>query len=127
MSHHAVITGATGFIGASIASAMLGRGWKVTVLVRPHSSLERLATVSGHSVVTYSELDDVALRDRLGALKPDVFVHCAWRGVGGGERNEAFQILDNVPMTMTAVELAAAAGCVQWIGLGSQAEYGNLN
>jgi len=59
--------------------------------------------------------------------KPEVFIHCAWRGVGGNDRNEAFQITNNIPMTLDAVELAAAAGCRQWIGLGSQAEYGNQN
>ena len=48
-------------------------------------------------------------------------------GVGGHERNEAFQITDNLPAVIEAVELAAAAGCRQWIGLGSQAEYGNQN
>ena len=59
--------------------------------------------------------------------QPKVFIHCAWRGVLGGVRNEAYQISENVPLTIKAVELAHASGCRQWIGLGSQAEYGNLN
>jgi nucleoside-diphosphate-sugar epimerase len=63
----------------------------------------------------------------LRAHQPDVFIHCAWRGVGGQERNAEFQLAENLPFTRASVELAAATGCRQWVGLGSQAEYGNAN
>ena len=31
----------------------------------------------------------------------------------------------NLPFTLSSVELASKVGCFHWIGLGSQAEYGN--
>jgi nucleoside-diphosphate-sugar epimerase len=83
--------------------------------------------VDRFETLKYSDLLDTTTIERLQERKPDVFIHCGWRGVGGHERNEAFQITSNIPTTIQAVELAAAAGCRQWIGLGSQAEYGNLN
>jgi nucleoside-diphosphate-sugar epimerase len=58
---------------------------------------------------------------------PSTLIHCAWRGVAGRQRNEGFQTTDNVEMTLASVDLAVSLGCSQWIGLGSQAEYGNQN
>lgn len=127
MSGRAVITGGTGFIGAAVVSRMLQLGWKVTILTRPESNLERLASLSGLEVIGYSGVNDAAITQRLRDRRPDVFIHCAWRGVAGDDRDEKFQVLDNLTMSLTAVEWAAAAGCRQWIGIGSQAEYGNLN
>ena len=127
MSLHVAITGATGFIGAAIVADLLACGRRVTVLLRPESDLTRLLAMRGFETLAYSNLlDDAVVRD-LRERKPDVFIHCGWRGVGGADRNEMFQITENVPTTVSAVELAAAAGCRQWIGLGSQAEYGNQN
>jgi nucleoside-diphosphate-sugar epimerase len=121
------ITGATGFIGSAIVSELLRAGHEVTVLLRPGSNPERLASLEGFATITYSRLLDESTVRTLESQSPEVFIHCAWRGVAGGERNEPFQITDNIPSTLNAVELAAAAGCRQWIGLGSQAEYGNQN
>ncbi len=127
MPRHVVITGATGFIGAAVLTELLARDARVTALLRAESDLSRLATLRGFETLRYSRLSDPELVRTLGSSKPDVFIHCGWRGVGGSERNEAFQITENLPATLEAVELAAATGCRQWIGVGSQAEYGNQN
>lgn len=127
MSHSVVVTGGTGFIGAAIVKELLASGASVTVLVRKESNLSRLDGVAGVKVVRYAALfsDETiaALRD----AQPDAFVHCAWQGVSGKDRNEAFQVKDNLTLTLDSVDLAAAIGCQQWVGLGSQAEYGNQN
>lgn len=127
MPARVIMTGATGFIGAATLSQLLARGDRVTVLLRPGSSRARLAGLNGFELLTYTELNDEEIVSALRENSPDIFIHCAWRGVGGQDRNEAFQITDNLPMTLGTVELAAACGCQQWIGLGSQAEYGNQN
>lgn len=127
MPSHVTITGATGFIGSAVLKELLFSGTRVTVLLRPDSNIARLDAMEGFETLRYSHLLDKSTIDRLRDNKPDVFIHCGWRGVGGHERNEAFQITHNVPTTIDAVELASAVGCRQWIGLGSQAEYGNLN
>lgn len=127
MPLHVAITGATGFIGSAVLNELLLSGARVTVLLRPDSNRARLESMEAFETLTYSNLLDQTTIDGLKGNNPDVFIHCAWRGVGGHERNEAFQITKNVPTAIDAVELAAGAGCRQWIGLGSQAEYGNLN
>lgn len=121
------ITGSTGFIGGAVLrEALQEQDRQVIVLVRADSRRDRLPA-GDYKVIEYESLaSDVVIRE-LRAAGTQVFIHCAWRGVGGGDRNESFQISENVPFTIQTVTTAAAAGCSQWIGLGSQAEYGNLN
>lgn len=127
MSAHVAITGATGFIGAAVAAEFLALGTEVTLLLRADSDRTRLAELAGVEFLTYTKLDDSTTIAALAARRPCTFIHCGWKGVVGGERNAAFQITANLPLTLAAVELAAAAGCQHWIGFGSQAEYGNAN
>lgn len=127
MTHHIAMTGATGFIGSAILAELLSRKSEVTVLLRSNSDCSRLSELRGFETLTYSQLTNEETIWELREKQPDIFIHCSWRGVVGHDRNEAFQITYNIPMTLDAVELGVAAGCRQWIGLGSQAEYGNQN
>jgi nucleoside-diphosphate-sugar epimerase len=127
MSHHAVITGASGFIGAATVSELIASGHQVTVLLRNESNASRLKPINGLKFVYYTSLADNNILASLKGSQPEIFIHCAWRGVGGQDRNEVFQITDNIRMSMDSVELAASLGCYRWVGLGSQAEYGNQN
>lgn len=127
MQSHAVITGGTGFIGRAIVREWLARGGRVTVLMREESDASCYSNFDVITKVTYKRL---CSRETIAAIadqSPDVFIHCAWRGVSGRDRNEPFQVTENLPLTVEAAELAHAVGCRQWIGLGSQAEYGNQN
>lgn len=127
MPKRVVITGATGFIGASISREFVRAGYSVTVLTRKNSILDRLNDIRSRiGLIEYSSLKPEHF-DFSKVNTADVFVHCAWKGVLGKDRNEAFQITSNIPTTLDSVELAAGLGCRHWIGLGSQAEYGNLN
>lgn len=122
-----VLTGATGFIGSAVLAELLQRGCRPVVVLRPASDASRIERLGGFECVTAERLDDLGLVEGLRAKHPEVFIHCAWRGVAGEERNSEYQITHNVPLAITAAKLAADCGCRHWIGLGSQAEYGNLN
>ena len=123
----AILTGASGFIGAAVYAELLRRKIRPLVLLRAESDRTRLPQLEEKNIFIFAKLDDAGLAEKLSTHKPDVFIHCAWRGVGGPERNEEFQIKENIPFTLASVDLAAATGCRQWVGLGSQAEYGNVN
>jgi nucleoside-diphosphate-sugar epimerase len=122
-----VLTGATGFIGSAVLAELSRRKIRALVLLRPESDRRWLPPLASENIFVFSRLDEPGLAEKLHAQSPAVFIHCAWRGVGGQERNADFQLAENVPFTLASVELAAAAGCRQWIGLGSQAEYGSAN
>lgn len=122
-----VLTGATGFIGSAVLKQLVSDGHEAVVLLRGKSNVDRIKDVSGYQPVYYHDLAQAGLAETLAAHKPDAFIHLAWKGVGGTDRNASFQITENLPLTLRSVELAHAIGCRHWIGVGSQAEYGNPN
>jgi nucleoside-diphosphate-sugar epimerase len=127
MPQNIVITGGTGFIGSAIVATLLAHGFNVIVLIRPESDKTRLENFSNIDILTYTSLLSDETRADIAARNPDVFIHCAWHGVAGKDRNEIFQVRGNISLTLDSVELASASNCKHWIGLGSQAEYGNQN
>jgi dihydroflavonol-4-reductase len=54
----ALVTGATGFVGAAVARALLAEGWQVRVLVRGGSDRRNVATLAAEQVV--GDLTDAA-------------------------------------------------------------------
>ena len=116
------VTGSNGFIGKAIVAELLHQEHEICLLVR-NQKQEQWPEVS-----TY--LYDSSVFDceiELKNWKPDVFFHLAWRGVNSGDRNSEENSLYNIQLTLDSVKLACSAGCTQWIGCGSQAEYGIKN
>jgi nucleoside-diphosphate-sugar epimerase len=122
-----LLTGATGFIGSAVLKEFISSGYHVIVLLRSLSNTKRLNGLKGFESVIYENLNDENLIRELRIKKPSIFLQMAWSGVSGKYRNELFQIRDNLSLTINSVELAVATGCTHWIGIGSQAEYGNQN
>ncbi|GAB2718049.1 NAD-dependent epimerase/dehydratase family protein [Paenibacillus thermoaerophilus] len=127
----AIVTGATGFIGAALCRALLARGWRVYALVRPRT--DRRSRLPDHPQLRcfHGCLEDPEpwtseLRRLAGeGERFAAFFHLAWHGVGGQARNDCSQ-LANIAWTVQTVGIAAKLGCRLWIGAGSQAEYGRL-
>jgi nucleoside-diphosphate-sugar epimerase len=117
-----VLTGATGFLGRAVVRELLGRGLEVIALVRPESVVAGLPDAVTR--VPYTALDDSQTSGALARLEPKAFVHLGWAGVGGATRASFDHAGTNVPAAIASVELATAAGCDYWLGIGSQAEYG---
>lgn len=118
-----VITGSSGFLGSALVKVFSGNNVRVIRLVRDDKIKSDSDNI--HYVNYQKSLDDKDVAEKLTEFNPGVFIHCAWKGISGGERNESFQLEYNVPRTIESVRLAHASGCKQWIGAGSQAEYGN--
>jgi UDP-glucose 4-epimerase len=122
-----IITGGSGFVGSAIVKQTIADGNLPIVLKRPSSNQKRLESVEGYISFEYESSVDRYTIDRIKEYKPQVLIHLAWRGVSGRERNEIYQIEDNLPLTLETVKFAHEVGCDRWIGVGSQAEYGNPN
>ncbi|BBI36130.1 NAD-dependent epimerase/dehydratase family protein [Cohnella abietis] len=128
-SSRVVVTGGTGFIGSKLCEELLSRGVTVYAVVRSNSSQRtRLLNHSG-LIIVEGDLNNVIqwsteLKRVQGGF--DVFYHLAWEGVGNKYRNDQIQI-NNLNSLLETIKLAKELGCSQWIGTGSQAEYGPLN
>jgi UDP-glucose 4-epimerase len=122
-----LVTGARGFIGAAVARAALDAGNSVAVLLRPGSSLGRLTAMKAQLTRIdgdLSALDSSAVRHACAEFAPDAVIHAGWDGVAGSARNDRRQVQVNVTAALDMVMLASECGAAQFIGLGSQAEYG---
>jgi UDP-glucose 4-epimerase len=104
----AIVTGGAGFIGSTLADALLARGGEVHVVDNLSTgSRENLA-----SAVTLHELDirDGALEQLAAQLRPDVVFHLAAQAdVGTSVERPAFDADVNVVGTVRVLEAARAA------------------
>lgn len=123
-----LLTGATGFLGAHILRRLLREKVEVAILLRESSNTWRIDPLLGQvkQVKTdFRQLDygSEVLRE----FAADTVIHAAWSGVMNRHRNDASQIDDNVGPGVELVRKSIEWGCRNFIGLGSQAEYGPLN
>lgn len=131
----AVITGASGMIGITLAQYLLLQGIKVAVCVRPGSArAERLFALKNlrqnlHIIeADLEELKENRIFEEIYAKIgcTDVFFHFGWAGTFGKARNQMFLQNQNIRYTLDAVSLAKKLGCQVFLGAGSQAEYGRV-
>lgn len=115
-----VLTGGTGFVGRQVVRQLVEKGVEPWLLIRPESDLSVLSETEGWHTFT---LDNLAEKK----LQPTAWLELGWQGVEGSARDNPQQVLVNLPRQLERVVLAARLGCRYWLGLGSQAEYGNIN
>jgi UDP-glucose 4-epimerase len=122
------LTGASGFIGAHVARQLTQNGHKVAVLLRTEAPGHRLEELSSTLSFIRTHGSDIrSLESELRAWAPDCMLHLGWGGVGNRHRNDCAVQLENVQYSVSLANLCAAVGAKQFIGAGSQAEYGPRN
>jgi nucleoside-diphosphate-sugar epimerase len=74
-----LLTGATGFIGAHVARALLARGVEVHGMTLPDARRDRLAEVASHIELHEGNLADEAwVRSAVRSIAPETAIHLAW-------------------------------------------------
>jgi UDP-glucose 4-epimerase len=122
-----LLTGGAGFVGSHVARQLLSSGYEVALFLRPTSDLRRLDSCLSKCSVIYGDLASLSESAAvINEFRPTSVIHLAWAGVKGKDRNDHIQ-LSNVVGSINLFELAKTIGCKQFVGLGSQAEYGILS
>lgn len=122
---HALVTGASGFVGANLVRALLERGCAVTALVRQSSDLWRLEEVRDQVVLRTADLSDAAaLRALPEADTSDLVFHAAAEGVRPGQTSAT--VLDaNLRGSLDLLGLLAErSACRRLVFLSSCSVYG---
>ena len=91
----AIVTGASGFIGAHLISELLANSVKITAVCRKDSFNN--SRIPQEADIVYS-FDDLP--------KADVFYHLAWESASGHGRQDPFTQTDNARLTLNACEVA---------------------
>ena len=118
-----MVSGGTGFLGSWLSRFLVADGHTVTVLTRRSSSTWRLGTNFGGKIVA---LDEAQWPHFLTRNHHDSLVSCDWAGVEGAARNSSIQ-LANMKRILDCLDAFVSAGGNHYVGVGSQAEYGNPN
>jgi nucleoside-diphosphate-sugar epimerase/ferredoxin-NADP reductase len=119
-----LITGATGFIGSSLVSLLLGKGCQLAVLLRPSSNPWRIQQHLPSLHIIQADLSETfMLNSAIRDFQPDALIHAGWQGVSKMYRDDLsqFQNMDN---SLHLFDSCIDSGCELLIGIGSQAEYG---
>lgn len=118
------ITGASGFVGARVARLLIEDGRDVALLLRESSNTWRIDDLLDKCTVIRGTFFDCNLfRQEMISFAPKAVIHIAWDGVKSADRDNMTQIR-NLTASIDLFNLAQEAGCLNFIGLGSQAEYG---
>jgi nucleoside-diphosphate-sugar epimerase len=123
-----LISGATGFVGASLVQRMVERGHEVHVIVRPSadrlpSTMWRIAEVANQVRVHRADLLDAgATRQVVKVARPHVVLHFAAHAALPQEIDEMEILLNTVQPLVNLV--SASDGCELFINAGSSSEYG---
>lgn len=126
--HTLIITGANGFIGSHLTRTALENGFKVVAVMRQSADLTRIRSLLGNvDLIECCFKDTETIEQIRSSENIKTWIECGWQGVAGANRNDTAQISENISRIVNNVEMASYLGCGTWIGLGSQAEYGNPN
>lgn len=118
------VTGATGFIGSHLVKRLVERGDTVAILKRPTSNTSRIKDILGKVEVIHGDLSSIDTTSySVKRFAPESIVHLAWWGVSNASRNDPRQV-GNIGGAVSLAQIADWVGARNWIGLGSQAEYG---
>lgn len=123
----AVVTGATGFLGAVLVRRLVETGWEVAAIVRPSSNRRRLDGVQGRLRFIVDDGTDRALEAGLTRHRPEIVFHLAAKGGYDHAAADVPALLDaNVVFGTRVMEAMCAAGCRRLICAGSfWQHYGN--
>lgn len=129
MGKRVLITGATSYLAVALIRKILSEDTDMDIyaVVRPHSA--NLGRVPTDSRIHLTELS-MSQYDRLASLAPDgirTWYHFAWEGVRGAAREDAALQEQNRLGAVSCIDSALALRVPVFIGIGSQAEYGNIS
>lgn len=121
----ALVTGASGFVGANLARRLVRDGHDVHLLLRPEHKPWRVEGIADRVHVHEADItnaDDV--RRMMETARPDYVFHLAAFGAYSHQRDLDRMVATNIVGTARLVDAAVEAGVKAFIHTGSSSEYG---
>ena len=124
--HRAIVTGATSMLGVSLIEECINNSTPVVAIVRPFSkNIDRLPK---SDLITIVECDMTSYKDISKQIEfgKGVFYHFAWSSADRSRNDDLLGQVKNIQYTLDALNSAKGIGCELFVGVGSQAEYGDI-
>ncbi|MEA2371235.1 MAG: hypothetical protein QOH12_1629 [Solirubrobacteraceae bacterium] len=121
----ALVTGAGGFIGASLTRCLLAQGHDVVAIERPEGSTWRLEEVTDDAeIVALDLLDGRGVADLVRERRPEWVFHLAAHGAYSWQRDPERIMQTNLVSTVRLLAACEEAGFDAFVHAGSSSEYG---
>ena len=122
-----IVTGSTSFIGISLCSALLDKGYKVYAITRLTSSNNKRLPQHQNLQIIYADLNNLTDVLNYKIENIECFFHLGWDGIGVKGRNDINIQKKNIEYTLNSIRIASELNCKCFIQAGSQAEYGHVD
>lgn len=121
-----IIHGASSFLGKHFVEKLVSKNIPAIVIARESSDNSFCENNELIRIIRYKNNIAEAYSKSI-YFKSPVFYEFSWCGVFGTDRNIPEQLSVNIPLIISSIEFAHKVKTKHWIGIGSQAEYGNLD
>ncbi len=119
-----LVTGAAGFVGANLATRLLGDEHEVHAVCRPDGDGWRLAALEGLLTHSVDLLTPGVARQLMSDVAPDWVFHLAAHGAYSWQTDVHRIIATNLGATVALADAAEQQGVSAFINAGSSSEYG---
>lgn len=121
----ALVTGASGFVGANLARRLAADGHAVTATCRPEADLWRLHDATGLDVLPLDVADEQAVDALIDDARPQWAFHLAAHGAYSWQTDTRRIFTTNLLGTVNLVDACRRSGvCEAFVHAGSSSEYG---
>lgn len=120
-----LLTGAAGFVGATLVRRLLAEGHRVEIILRPGSDAWRLADVRTELVIHEADLrDQGAVLAAVEGTVPDWVFHLAAHGAYSWQTDAQSIYESSVLGTLSLLQACIGQGFEAFVNAGSSSEYG---
>jgi UDP-glucose 4-epimerase len=121
------LTGPNSFIGKNIVDQLIGIQGIKLFLFTSNSELVKTFHSNTISNLNYIPMDQYLVKKDLFPNNLDCFIHLAWSGTRGDQRNDKLLQSRNFDYSLDLLKILQEKNCKKFISFGSQAEYGTNN
>jgi UDP-glucose 4-epimerase len=121
----ALVTGASGFVGANLARRLLRDGHEVHLLLRPDYAPWRLTGIRDDVALHFADLpDEQGVRNVVATIRPDWIFHLAAYGAYSTQTGVHRMAQTNLTGTINLLDACLDTGFEAFVNTGSSSEYG---